>query len=140
MSTDSGDAIVSGNDLHDTTIITVNGSSVEGSVVSAGHGDNTESDEMVTDEVGNQPGSSGDLNTEDLAAFEAGMNGLQVGPDSDKNSPEQPRSSEQYVGKQQLFETCCFIENQQRSNYPLSPPKSCLMDQHTVSMRIFYLK
>ena len=137
MSLSSGDLIVPGNNLHDTTIVTVHGSSTESAMAAADAANSgiREVEEMATDEADAPPGgSTGDLNTEDLEAFEKGMEKLQMTPESDKNPNVNPRTSEKYVNdKQQLFETCCFIENQLKSKFPVSPPKSCLMDQHTVS-------
>ena len=152
MSTDSGEDIIRNTGLANSTIITVNGSSTESALLTSVDGIHDDTDGMITSDVDEEgvsdqagddivvPGvnqvtiSSGDLNTSELEAFEKGMSQLNVTPDMNKTVSELPRTSEKYVNdKHQLFETCCFVGEQQKTRFPANPPKSCLMDQVTVS-------
>lgn len=86
--------------------------------------------------------STGDINTEDLTAFEQGMRDLDMtgcdgGPnvDSGKLSETPPVDDKAHkTDMEQLFETCSMIQAKQKSNYPVNPPNSCLMDASTVSI------
>ena len=97
--------------------------------------------EVTTDSVPEVP--TDDVNTEDLSAFEQGMKNLDVSGtnvltkgDSGKLSVT-PTAQEPNIDKksdmEQLFETCSMIQTKQRSNFPVKPPVSCLMDAQTVS-------
>ena len=133
MSDDSGENFIKPTGLSDSTIITVHGSSTENAGTT-----NTDTethshldDEMTEDTTGDNINnfSSEDVNTDDLTAFEDGMKKLRVSPKKDSND-----ITAVVADRNQLFETCSMISSQQHSKYPAKPPKSCLMDQVTVSV------
>ena len=136
---DSGDNFIRPTGLTDSTIITINGSSTENATPST---DTQESfdpnaDEEMTEEStqDNPPtDSTGDVEAAELAAFENGMRKLRVSPKKDSNVTNiQDVSGTSVNDKSQLFETCSMISTQQHKKYPAKPPKTCLMDQVSVS-------
>ena len=105
-----------------------------------------EDSDMITDDTDNNATpeepvgvSSGDLNTQDLTAFEEGMKNLNVtrldeGPTSDSGRKDVAVVDSPKSDLVQLFETCGMIHTRQKTEYPAKPPKTGLMDAMTVSI------
>ena len=164
MSTDTEEQLLLDR-VPDDTIITISTSSNDNAMDTTGDHESITEDEtppatISTDDNGGENGkgvagsvgcekvagvSSGDINSEDLEDFEEGMKNLDVtgedgGPKSDsgKHGTTMPVPVKVVVkdGLSQLFETCSMIQLQQKSDFPVKPPKSCLMDTATVSLSV----